>query len=146
MFRHDHISHDYEAIALAGLFQNREEAVAAARSVEKRQSPIARAGDKVQVMGAVAAMQAAWHDEQNSTGSIATRPCKQRKSGAPTVPERERRTPKGGPAAWLGISAPKFGFSFLSQAGVNAKSSGDLTEWLVSCPQKRGRIDKDRGY
>src|SRR5207302_10811487 len=35
---------------------------------------------------------------------------------------------------------------FLAQTGVNAQTFGGLTEPLVSCPQKRGRIDKDRGY
>jgi len=62
VFRHDDISHHHESIALTSLFQNREEAVAAARSAQKRQSLIAGAGDKVQVMGAVGPMQAAWHD------------------------------------------------------------------------------------
>ncbi len=28
---------------------------------------------------------------------------------------------------------------------MNAESLGNLTKWLVSCPQKRGRIDKHRG-
>src|SRR3981081_2332168 len=64
MFRHDDISHNYEPIALAGLFQNREEVVAVARAAQTRQSPVARTGDKVQVMGAVTAMQAARHDKQ----------------------------------------------------------------------------------
>jgi hypothetical protein len=94
MFRHDNISHNYEAIALAGLLQNREEDIAAACRVQKRQSPIARAGDKVQVMGAVGPMQAAWHDKPNPTSSIAARPCKKRKDGAPNVPERERESTK----------------------------------------------------
>ena len=52
----------------------------AANDNTKRQSPIARPGDKVQVMGAVSAMQAAWHDKPNSTAGIAARPCKRRKS------------------------------------------------------------------
>jgi len=50
-------------------------------------------------MSAVSAVQAAWHDKQNCTGSIAARPCKQRKDGAPTVPEREAKTQKAGPPA-----------------------------------------------
>jgi len=33
---------------------------------------------------------------------------------------------------------------FLSQTG--AKAFGGLPEPLISRPQKRGRIDKDRGY
>jgi hypothetical protein len=106
MFRHDNISHDHEAIALTGLFQNREEAVTAARSAQKRQAPVARTSDKVQVMGSVGAMQAAWDDKQNSTGSIAARPCKKRKDGAPTVLEREgKRGKPGPPARWCGWSS-----------------------------------------
>src|SRR5712691_2541052 len=45
-----------------------------------------RAGDKVQVVDAVGPMQPVWHDKPNGTGSIAARPCKQRKDVAPTVP------------------------------------------------------------
>jgi RHS repeat-associated protein len=67
---HDHIADNYKAIALAGLFQNREEAVAAARAAQKRQSSIAGTGDKVQVMSAVGTMQAAGHDKQHGTSSI----------------------------------------------------------------------------
>ncbi len=37
-------------------------------------------------------------------------------------------------------------FHFLSQTGVDAKTFGDFAELLIPCPQKRGRIDKDRGY
>src|SRR5439155_21115659 len=54
------------------------------RGAKKGQSLVAGTGDKVQVMRAVGAMQAARHDKQNSTGSIASRPCKERKDGAPT--------------------------------------------------------------
>ena|ERR1700722_5138075 len=62
------------------------EAVAAARGMQKGQSVVARARDKVQVMSAIFPMQAARHDTPNSTGSIASRPCKKRKDGAPTHP------------------------------------------------------------
>jgi hypothetical protein len=44
------------------------------------------------MMSAVGAMQSAWHDKPNRTGSIAARPCKKRKDGAPTVPERETKS------------------------------------------------------
>ena len=56
----------------------------------------------MQVMGTVSAMQAARHDKLHRTGSIAARPCKERKDGAPTaptVPERERKIRKAGPPA-----------------------------------------------
>lgn len=36
---HDYIAHDYEPITLAGLFENREKAVATARGAQTRQSP-----------------------------------------------------------------------------------------------------------
>ena len=78
------------------LFQNREQAVATACGAQERQSVITRATDKVQVMGAVGAMQATGHDKQNGTGSIATRPCKKRKDGAPSVPEWEGKKPRVG--------------------------------------------------
>ena len=35
--------------------------------------------------------------------------------------------------------------SVSGQSSVNAKSSSDSAEWLVSCPQKGGRIEKDGG-
>ena len=101
MFRHDNISHNHEPVALARLFQNREEAVATAWRAQKRQPAVARTGDKVQMMSPVGAMQAARHDKLNGTGSIPTRPCKNRKDGAPTVPERDGTTQnnKDGPPA-----------------------------------------------
>lgn len=34
----------------------------------------------------------------------------------------------------------------LSQSSVNAETFRGFTEALISCPQKRGRIDKDGGY
>jgi hypothetical protein len=44
---------------------------------------IARARDKVQLIGAVVAMQAARHDKRYAISSIAAHPCKKRKDGAP---------------------------------------------------------------
>ena len=79
VFRHDNIPDHHEPVALARLFQNREEAVAAARGIQKRQSPVARAGDKVQVMSAVRTMQATGHDKLWYT-QHRTRPCQKRKS------------------------------------------------------------------
>jgi len=43
-------------------------------------------------------MQADGHDKP-MYGQHHTRPCQERKSGAPTVPERERKTWEGGPPA-----------------------------------------------
>ena len=98
MLRHDHVPDNHEPVALPRLFQNREEAVAAALRAQKRQSPVARASDKVQVMRAVGAMQSAGHNSP-CYGQHRTRPCKNRKDGAPRVPERARRTRKDGPPA-----------------------------------------------
>jgi hypothetical protein len=63
MFGHDHVSHDDEVVALAGLLHYCEKPVATACGAQERQSAIAGAGDKVQVMGAVGAMQTAGHEE-----------------------------------------------------------------------------------
>jgi len=83
MFRHYDVPDDHEPVALAGLFQNREEAVAAARRAQKRQSPVAGAGDKVQVMSAVSAMQAAGHSKSYGTGSIVPTLAKNARTGHP---------------------------------------------------------------
>src|SRR5579872_3994662 len=90
MFRHDHVSDNDEAITLTSLFEDGEEAIAAARSTKKRQPPGTGTGDKVQMMSAVSAMQTGrhkipWYRQHG------TRPCKKRRSGAPAVSERERK-------------------------------------------------------
>ena len=89
MFWHHHVSHHHKAITLARLFQNREGAVAAGRGAQKRQSPVVRGSDKVQMMSAVSPMQAAGHNKP-IVRQHRTRPCKERKDGAPSVPEREK--------------------------------------------------------
>jgi hypothetical protein len=78
--------------SLTGLFQNREEAVAAVCAAQKRQSPVAGTGDKVQVMSAVGAMQAAGHDKQHGTGRIVPALANNARTGHPSVPEREETT------------------------------------------------------
>jgi hypothetical protein len=83
MFRHNHIPDDYEPVTLAGLFQNREEGIAAARRAQKRQSPVARGSDKVQVMSAVGPMQAAGHNKPHGTGSIVPALAKNARTGHP---------------------------------------------------------------
>ena len=95
MFGHDDVAHNHEPVFLPRLFQNREETVAAACAAQKRQSPIAGAGDKVQVMSAVGAMQADGHNKPDGNKQHRTRPCKKRKDGAPAVLERERTTVEG---------------------------------------------------
>jgi hypothetical protein len=74
VFRHHNITDDDEAITLASLFQNFKECIAAERAAQKRQSPVARGSDKVQVMSSVGAMQAAGHNKSNSIGSIVPAP------------------------------------------------------------------------
>jgi hypothetical protein len=83
VFRHYDVADDDESVALARLFQNREEAVAAASGAQKRQSPVAGAGDKVQVMRAVTAMQTAGHDKPHDTGSIVPALAKNARTGHP---------------------------------------------------------------
>jgi hypothetical protein len=78
-----HIAHDDEAITLASLFQNRQEGIAAARRAQKRQSPVARGSDKVQVMSAIGAMQAAGHNKPHGTGSIVPALAKNARAGHP---------------------------------------------------------------
>jgi hypothetical protein len=72
-FRHDDVSDDHEAIALARRLENGKEAVAGARRSEKRESPVAGTSNKVQVMSAVGSMQAAGH-KTHGTGSIVPAP------------------------------------------------------------------------
>src|SRR5208282_5018290 len=57
------IADDYETVTLAGLFENRQERVTAARGAQKRQSAVTGGSDKVQVMSAVSSMQAAGHSK-----------------------------------------------------------------------------------
>jgi len=80
---HHHVSHDHEAVALPGLFEDAEESVTAAQATEFRSSVITRASDKVQVMGAVSAVESGGH-EGHGTSDSGTRTCKKRKDGAPT--------------------------------------------------------------
>jgi hypothetical protein len=69
VFRHPDIPDDDKAITLASLFQNRKEGIAAACGAQKRQSPVAGAGDKVQVMSAIGPMQAAEHNKSMIQGA-----------------------------------------------------------------------------
>jgi len=85
--RHD-ISDDYEPVFLPRLFEDRKEAVACAWRIEEWQTVIARVSDKVQVLRTVSTMQAgrltiSWYRQHRS------RPCKNRKSGAPIVSNRK---------------------------------------------------------
>ncbi len=86
MLGHNNVSHNHEAIPLAGFLENSEKAVTAARMAKLGSSVITRAGDKVQVMGAVSTIQSGGHeiDQDHRTIIPRTRPCKERKDGAPT--------------------------------------------------------------
>jgi hypothetical protein len=83
MFRHNDISDGHKPVALAGLFENREEAVARARGIQKRQAPVAGESDEVQMMSAVGAMQADGHDKQYPTSSIVPALAKNARTGHP---------------------------------------------------------------
>jgi len=83
----ERLAYNHETISLAHLFENGKESVAGARSAQERQSAIAGTGDKVQVMRAVGAMQAAGHEKSSRKilwyRQRRARPCKKRKDGAP---------------------------------------------------------------
>ena len=56
VLRHHNVADDYETKASSCLLENAEEAIASLRGIEQRPTPVARSGDKVQVMCAVSAM------------------------------------------------------------------------------------------
>ena len=61
VFGHDDVSVDHEAVLLARFFQDAQEKVAAFGLVQLRLAVVATAGDEMQVMVAVIAMQALGH-------------------------------------------------------------------------------------
>jgi len=74
-------------------------------------SVITRAGDKVQVMSAVSTMQSGGHEKDQDHRTIVrrTRPCKERKDGAPTFQNGKGiKYLKGGPPAKLFLELGKF--------------------------------------
>ena len=93
--------------SLPRLFQNREKGIAAARGAQKRQSAVAGGSDKVQVMSAVGAMQAAGHNNSHGTGSIVPAPsassgqalATNARAGHPQFRNGKEETRKGGPPA-----------------------------------------------
>ena len=60
VFGHDDVSVDHEAVLLARFFQDAQEKVAAFGLVQLRLAVVATAGDEMQVMVAVIAMQTLW--------------------------------------------------------------------------------------
>ena len=81
MFRHHDIADYDKTVAPTRLFENHEEAITSPRGTEKRQSPIARTGDKVQMVRARHRCDASrsastppWYRQHG------VRPCKKRKS------------------------------------------------------------------
>jgi len=65
---HDDISVDHEAELPAGLFQDAQEQVAAFGPVQLRLAMVATAGDEMQIVVAVIAMQALRHPARVNTG------------------------------------------------------------------------------
>jgi hypothetical protein len=61
VIRHHHVSHDYEAVALASFLEDLEEEVAAARRSQPRLSVIAGASNEVEMVLAVVALEAFRH-------------------------------------------------------------------------------------
>jgi hypothetical protein len=70
MFRHNNVSHNHESVSLAHLLEDGKEAVAATRPLQKWQSAITGTSDKVQVVRAIGAMQAAAHGKAHGIGNI----------------------------------------------------------------------------
>jgi len=62
MLRHDHVTDDYKPMALPNLLQHFEEEIARARCVQQGTPLIATCGNKVEVSGAVVALQAFRHE------------------------------------------------------------------------------------
>jgi hypothetical protein len=86
LHRHHNIADHDKREAPTRLFENHEEAITIPRcGTEKRQSPIARTGDKVQIVRAIGTMQAAGLRQHR------TRSCKKRKDGAPSVSKWEEK-------------------------------------------------------
>jgi hypothetical protein len=61
VLRHDHIADNDKTVTLPRLLENFQEAVTRFSRIEERQSPITRAGDKLQMVSAVSTMQAGGH-------------------------------------------------------------------------------------
>ncbi len=81
---------------LSVAYANGKQAVAARFSAQTGQSPVTGAGDKVQGMSSISAMQAAGHDQQNGTGSIVPALAKNARTGQPLIPEREGKSRRAG--------------------------------------------------
>src|SRR5437899_9457606 len=60
--RHNNIADHDKTTAPTCLFENHEEPITSPRGAEKRQSPIARPGDKVQMVRAIGSMRSAGHE------------------------------------------------------------------------------------
>jgi uncharacterized Zn-binding protein involved in type VI secretion len=73
---------------------------------QKRQSPAAGTGDKVQVMSAVGAMQAAGHDKEHATGSIVPALAKSARTGHPAF-RNGKKPQKAAPPAGRSFATPE---------------------------------------
>ena len=101
MFRHNDVADDHEAVADANLFKNGKETVAGSCGVQKRQSPVARPSDKVQVMSAIGAMQTAGH-QAHGTSSIVPALAKNARTGHPQFRSGKRnQISKAGPPVFF---------------------------------------------
>ena len=81
MFGHDHVSHHHKSVTLPRLLKDGEEAVSRWRRVQQGPAAVAGTRDKVQVMRAVSAMQAA---RRYSMVSAASYPPLQKSQGRGT--------------------------------------------------------------
>jgi hypothetical protein len=72
------------------------DAARTARSAQKRQSPVARGSDKVQLMSAVGPMQPAGHNKIHGTGSIVPAVATKARAGHPRFRNGEKKHEKPG--------------------------------------------------
>jgi hypothetical protein len=150
VLRHHDIPHYHETVTLARLFQNREEAVATTSGTEERQSPVAGASDKVQVMSAVSTVQSAGHSKpivaaasypplQNTQG----RGTQSSGTGRETRAERLGHPPADAEKGALDAEgATKTGTTL---PGTNRKVDGTVTETGQKIEVKSGDVVANTG-
>jgi hypothetical protein len=71
VLRHNYISVDHEAIFLTRFFQDSQEKITAFGRAQLRLAVVATAGDEVQILAAVIAMQALGHPVRVDMGVLA---------------------------------------------------------------------------
>ena len=68
VFRHDHVPHHHETVAVPDFLQNPQEHIASRARCQQRPAAITAGGDKVQMLAAVIAAQALGHTLKSKSG------------------------------------------------------------------------------